>query len=56
MGRYVNKTLIRVDQSILGRILNYGTVRIVGTGGTLKSFEKIRKPLEFRRKFQEVTL
>ena len=46
---------VNVDQSILGRILGYGTVRIVGTGGSLSSFCKIRHPLEFRKKFQEIS-
>ena len=46
---------VHIDQSILGRILGYGTVRIVGTGGTLSSFSNIRKPIEFRKKFQELT-
>ena len=46
---------VAVDQSILGRILGYGTIRIVGSGGTREEFPKIQKPLEFRKKFQEMT-
>ena len=46
---------ISVDQSILGRIFGYGTVKIGGTGGTKHVFYKIRKPLEFRKKFQELS-
>lgn len=46
---------VNVDQSILGRILGYGTIRIVGSGGTKEEFPKIRKPLEFRKKFQEMS-
>jgi uncharacterized membrane protein YdbT with pleckstrin-like domain len=45
---------VNVDQGILGRILGYGTIRIVGSGGTRESFPKISKPLQFR-KFQEFT-
>lgn len=45
---------VNVDQGILGRILGYGTIRIIGTGGTKEAFPKIQKPLEFRRKFQEL--
>lgn len=45
---------VNVDQSILGRILGYGTIKIIGTGGTSESFAKIRRPLEFRKKFQEL--
>jgi uncharacterized membrane protein YdbT with pleckstrin-like domain len=46
---------VNVNQSILGRILGYGTLRIVGTGGTREFFPKIAKPLEFRKKFQELS-
>ncbi len=44
---------VNVDQSILGRILGYGTVTIIGTGGTREAFEQIADPVEFRKKFQE---
>ena len=44
---------VNVDQSILGRILGYGTITIIGTGGTRESFHDISSPLLFRRKFQE---
>jgi len=47
---------VNVDQSILGRILGYGTIRIVGSGGTKEEFPNIRKPLEFRKKFQEMSI
>ena len=46
---------VNVDQSILGRILGYGTIRIVGSGGTKEEFPNIMKPLEFRKKFQEMS-
>jgi len=46
---------VNVDQGIMGRILGYGTIRIVGSGGTKEVFPKIRKPLAFRRKFQELS-
>lgn len=46
---------VNVDQGILGRILGYGTIRIIGTGGTKEAFHKILQPLEFRKKFQELT-
>jgi uncharacterized membrane protein YdbT with pleckstrin-like domain len=45
---------INVDQSILGRILGYGDIVIVGTGGTRESFETLSSPTQFRRKFQEL--
>ena len=44
---------VNVDQTILGRILGYGTITIIGTGGTRESFARISKPMEFRRVFQE---
>ncbi len=42
-----------VTQSVLGRILNYATVSVHGTGGILSQFRVISKPMEFRRKVQE---
>jgi uncharacterized membrane protein YdbT with pleckstrin-like domain len=47
---------VNVDQSILGRMLGYGTIRIVGTGGTNEIFENISRPIEFRKKFLELSL
>ena len=44
---------VNVDQGIWGRILGYGTITIIGTGGTRESFHDISSPLLFRRKFQE---
>lgn len=43
---------IGVDQGILGRICNYGTVTVTGTGGTREAFDNIADPLEFRRQVQ----
>jgi uncharacterized membrane protein YdbT with pleckstrin-like domain len=43
---------IGVDQSILGRILDYGTITIVGSGGTKEPFHDISRPLDFRKAFQ----
>ncbi|MCX5758899.1 MAG: PH domain-containing protein [Candidatus Hydrogenedentes bacterium] len=40
---------VQVDQSIAGRILDYGTVTLVGTGGTHESFQLISAPLRFRK-------
>jgi hypothetical protein len=44
---------IAVDQGLGGRILGYGTVVIVGTGGSKEIFMLIADPLEFRRQVQE---
>ena len=43
---------IGVEQSIMGRILNYGTIVVTGTGGTKEPFKDIANPLEFRRRVQ----
>jgi uncharacterized membrane protein YdbT with pleckstrin-like domain len=40
---------VQVDQGVIGRILNYGTVALVGTGGTRESFDQICAPLRFRK-------
>jgi len=45
---------VNVDQSILGRILNYGSITIIGTGGTREVFGDISNPMQFRRAFQEI--
>lgn len=46
---------VNVDQSIIARIFGYGTLRIVGSGGTKEIFPKIQNPIEFRKKFQELS-
>ncbi len=43
---------IGVDQGILGRVFNYGTMSVIGTGGTRESFRDIARPLEFRKQVQ----
>ncbi|GAP43384.1 protein containing bacterial PH domain [Lentimicrobium saccharophilum] len=45
---------VNVNQSILGRILGYGSLQIVGTGGTKEIFANIQSPLTFRKRFQEL--
>ena len=47
---------VNVDQSFWGRLLGFGTVSIVGTGGSRESFADISEPLLFRRKFQETEI
>jgi uncharacterized membrane protein YdbT with pleckstrin-like domain len=44
---------IAVEESLMGRILGYGTVVIRGTGGTPEPFRKMAHPLEFRRHVEE---
>lgn len=43
---------IGVDQGIVGRIFNFGTIIVTGTGGTKELFPGIANPLEFRREVQ----
>lgn len=43
---------IGVDQSVLGRILGYGTITVSGVGGTKETFPMVANPLEFRRQVQ----
>lgn len=47
-----NIASIAVDQSILGRLLGYGTLRIYDTGWIQSPFSFINNPLEFRRVVQ----
>ena len=47
---------INVDQSLFGRLFGFGSVTIIGTGGSRESFSDISKPLLFRRKFQELEI
>jgi uncharacterized membrane protein YdbT with pleckstrin-like domain len=44
---------IGVEESLMGRMLGFGTVTIRGTGGTSDPFRKIAHPLEFRKQVQE---
>jgi uncharacterized membrane protein YdbT with pleckstrin-like domain len=39
---------VGVDQSVLGRLLNYGTVTVRGTGGSFEPIPRIEDPLTFR--------
>jgi len=44
---------IGVEETVMGRMLGYGTVIVRGTGGAPESFEKIAHPLEFRTQVQQ---
>ncbi len=46
---------VNVEQSIWGRMFGFGTITIVGTGGSREQAENILQPLEFRKKFQEIS-
>lgn len=43
-----------VDQGIWGRILGYGSITVIGTGGTNEPFPYIANPMEFRKQFQQL--
>lgn len=44
---------IQINQSLLGRVFNYGSLMINGTGASHAPIAGIRAPLEFRRQFME---
>ncbi len=46
---------VNVNQSIGGRIFGFGTITVVGTGGTREVFRCIKEPLEFRKEFQKLS-
>ncbi len=46
---------LRVEQGFWGRILNFGTILMTGTGGSIEPIPNIADPLVFRRKFMEAT-
>jgi uncharacterized membrane protein YdbT with pleckstrin-like domain len=39
----------QVSQSVFGRIFNFGTVTVCGSGGNKAGIRSIRGPMEFRR-------
>ena len=39
---------VKVDQSVLGRLLDYGTVTVVGTGQGLEPIKDVASPIAFR--------
>lgn len=43
---------IEVNQTVLARMLDFGTIAVTGTGGTREEFRNIAAPLEFRRQVQ----
>ena len=43
---------VEVEQGLVGRLLGYGTITVIGTGGTREPFALIADPLGFRRAVQ----
>jgi uncharacterized membrane protein YdbT with pleckstrin-like domain len=46
---------LAVNQTLLGKMLNYGDIIITGSGGTKELYGGIQDPLAFRRAVQEAT-
>ena len=44
---------IEVNETTFGRILGYGAIVVIGTGGTTEPFQKIAHPLAFRSQVQQ---
>jgi len=54
MEMNINKVeSMQVNQSMLGRVFNFGSLVISGTGTSQEPIPGISKPLEFRRAFME---
>jgi uncharacterized membrane protein YdbT with pleckstrin-like domain len=46
---------ISVNQDIMARLLDYGTLVVGGTGGTKEAFKFIKAPIAFRQSVQQQT-
>jgi Bacterial PH domain len=44
---------IEVNETAMGRAMGYGTIVIIGTGGTPEPFHKMAHPLQFRSQVQQ---
>jgi len=44
---------VQVDQSLWGRVLNFGNVIVSGTGGVSDPLNMIRNPLDFKKQVQQ---
>jgi hypothetical protein len=44
---------IEVSETAFGRMLGYGTIVVIGTGGTPEPFHRVANPLEFRSQVQQ---
>src|SRR5450755_1939964 len=44
---------IEVSETAFGRMLGYGTIVVIGTGGTTEPFHDVAHPLEFRSQVQQ---
>ena len=46
---------VRVEQTVMGRIFNYGSVYVTGTGSTMDPIPFIADPIKFRQSVQAAT-
>ncbi|AEE26335.1 PH domain-containing protein [Francisella hispaniensis] len=46
--RFEKVESVKLSQGVLGRILNYGTITVSGTGSTQANFKFISNPVAFR--------
>lgn len=44
---------VKINQSFTGRILNYGNIIIIGTGGTKDYYSSVPNPVRFRKWIQQ---
>ncbi|MDA8095227.1 MAG: PH domain-containing protein [Betaproteobacteria bacterium] len=45
---------LRVEQSLLGRLLNFGDIVLIGTDGARERISRIARPLAFRRSYEDI--
>ena len=61
VARYTTELLltkvesIAVQQSLSGRVLGFGDLTVIGTGGTREVFRRVRDPITFRNYVQQVS-
>jgi hypothetical protein len=62
VARYTTELLlgkvesIGVQQTLLGRLLNYGDLVVTGTGGAREVFPRVRDPIGLRNHVQQASL
>jgi hypothetical protein len=62
IGRYTTELLlgkvesIGVQQTLAGRLLNFGDLVVTGTGGVREVFRRVHDPIEFRNHVQQASL
>jgi uncharacterized membrane protein YdbT with pleckstrin-like domain len=47
---------IGVEQSLLGRVLNFGDLTVTGTGGARETFKQVRDPMGLRNHVQAASI